>query len=132
MSGRCGSDSSQHEGPLRDRTRQFAIRVIKLVRAINDRQIGNVIGNQVLRSGTSVGAQYREACRARSTAEFASKVKSAAQELEETMYWFELLIASEVVPPRMMSELEQEADEILRMLLASERTARGRKPTENA
>jgi four helix bundle protein len=118
------SNREWREGPLRERTRSFAVRVIRLVRSLQDGRIEDVIGRQVLRSGTSVGAQYREACRARSLAEFSSKVKSAAQEMEETLYWFELLIEAEVVSPKQMDKLNQEGDEILRMLLASDRTAR--------
>ncbi len=79
-----------------------------------------------LRSGASVGAQYREACRARSTAEFVSKIESALQELDETLYWFELITESGLVSESKLRELKGEADELLAMLVASVRTAKSR------
>lgn len=72
---------------LKLRTKNFALRIIKLFSALPKQTEAQVIGKQILRSGTSVGAQYREACRARSDAEFISKIESGLQELEETMYW---------------------------------------------
>ena len=80
---------------LRNRTKVFALRVIRLYSALPRSTEAQVIGKQILRSGTSVGAQYREACRARSTAEFVSKMQSGRQELDETGYWLELLIEGE-------------------------------------
>jgi four helix bundle protein len=124
MSDELGSDELPKQGNLKTRTKRFAVRVIKLVRNLEDRRVGQVLGNQVLRSGTSVGAQYREACRARSGAEFVSKVQSAAQEMEETLYWFELLSEAEVVPHTRLSGLHREGEELLAMLAASVRTAK--------
>jgi four helix bundle protein len=83
-----------------------------------------VIGRQIVRSGTSVGAQYREASRARSAAEFISKMESATQELDETTYWLELLQESGVVQERLLRELHNEADELIRVFVASVRTAK--------
>src|SRR3954467_7174063 len=83
---------------LRRRTKQFALRIIRLYCAVRGDDAANVMGRQMLRSGTSVGAQYREACRAHSTAEFVSKIESASQELDETGYWLELLVESGLGP----------------------------------
>jgi four helix bundle protein len=80
---------------LKTRTKQFALRIIRLYKALPNTVEAQVIGKQVLRSGTSVGAQYREATRARSDAEFISKIESGLQELEETIYWLELLVESQ-------------------------------------
>jgi four helix bundle protein len=77
-----------------------------------------------LRSGTSVGAHYREACRARSTAEFISKVEGGLQELEETAYWLELLEESEIVSSRRLSDLKAEANELTAVLIACVRNAK--------
>jgi len=82
------------------RTKQMALRIIKLVDALPKTIVGNVIGKQIIPSGTSVGAQFREAKRARSKAEFLSKVQSAMQELEKTSYWLELLVESKIVESR--------------------------------
>ena len=76
---------------LRQRTKQFALRIIKLYLAVPSKGIGFVLGPQLLKAGTSVGAHYREACRAKSNADFISKIEGALQELEETAYWLELL-----------------------------------------
>jgi four helix bundle protein len=79
----------------------------------------------MLRNGTSVGAQYREGCRARSKAEFISKITSALQELDETAYWFELLVESQSLPQRRLTTLMKEAEELMAILFASIRTAKG-------
>ena len=85
------------ERELPDRTKDFALRVIRMYTALPKSQVAVVLGNQVLRSGTSVGAHYREAYRSRSTAEVISKLEVALQELDETTYWFQLLIEAGVV-----------------------------------
>ncbi|MEM6561780.1 MAG: four helix bundle protein [Planctomycetota bacterium] len=118
---------SSGQGELRDRTKSFALRVIHLVRRLGKDDVSSVISKQVLRSGTSVGAQYREAYRARSAAEFVSKVESAAQEMDETLYWFELLSDAEVIPAAKLSGLMDEGKQILAMLSASARTAKAAK-----
>jgi four helix bundle protein len=81
----------------------------------------------MLRSGTSVGAHYREAVRARSTAEFVSKIEGGLQELEETVYWLELLEESGIVPKNRITELSQEAEELTAILVSSVKTAKKRK-----
>src|SRR5690349_16881545 len=92
-------NEDQNPEDLRSRTKRFALRVIRLYSALpyGTDEAARVLGRQMLRSGTSVGAQYREACRSRSTAEFVSKIESATQELDETCYWFELLMESGLV-----------------------------------
>jgi four helix bundle protein len=110
---------SQKPYDLKQRTKKFALRVIKLYKALPRDRVAYVLGSQVLKSGTSVGAQYREGCRARSTAEFISKLESALQEMEETMYWFELIVESELVKPERLTDLQQEADELAAILTAT-------------
>jgi four helix bundle protein len=110
---------------LSTRTRQFALRIIRLYGALPNSVEGQVLGKQVLRSGTSVGAQYREALRARSTAEYISKVESGLQELEETGYWLGLLAESQIVPPRRLTELQRETDELTAILVSCVKTAKG-------
>jgi four helix bundle protein len=98
---------------LKPRTNRYALRIIKMFSALPKTEVAKVLGRQVLRSGTSVGANYREGCRARSSAEFVSKVGDSLKELEETEYWLELLVDSATVPPRKMSALLQETDELI-------------------
>jgi four helix bundle protein len=109
---------------LRQRTKQFGLRIIRLCSTLQSRGIQEVLGRQLLRSGTSVGAQYREACRARSQAEFISKLESAAQELDETIYWIELLSDSRIVEAAKLRPLLKEADELMAIFVASIRTAK--------
>jgi four helix bundle protein len=98
---------------LKPRTKRFALRIIKMFTALRNHEVARVLGRQVLRSGTSVGANYREGCRARSGAEFVSKVGDCLMELEETSYWLELLVDSAIVSPTKMAALLQETDELL-------------------
>jgi four helix bundle protein len=109
---------------LRERTKRFALCVIRVYAALPKRGAGEIIGRQLVRSGTSVGAQYREATRARSRAEFISKVEGALQELEETNYWFELVVEAWLVPGKRLAELRQEAHELTAILIASVKTAK--------
>lgn len=100
---------------LRSRTKQFALRIIKLYVALSKTTEAQVLGKQILRSGTSVGAHYREGTRARSTAEFVSKLGGGQQELEETAYWLELLGEEEIVKRERLAELLNEVDELGRI-----------------
>ncbi len=102
---------------LKTRTKAFALRIIKLYVALPKRTEAQVMGKQVLRSGTSVGAHYRESLRARSNAEVISKIEGGLQELEETQYWLELLAESGTVPEDRLSSLLQEADELTAILV---------------
>ncbi len=112
------------EKELKRRTRKFALRVIELVESLPKTQTAQVIGKQLLRSGTSVGANYRAACRGRSKAEFIAKVGIAIEEADETMYWITLLTEAGIVPWERIAGLYREADEIVAILTASAKTAR--------
>lgn len=109
---------------LKKRTKQFGLRVIRLVQALPRSQPADVIGKQLLRSGTSVGANYRAACRARSRAEFAAKVSIAIEEADESGYWMELLVEAGLMQSELLTSLIQEADELTAILTASVKTAR--------
>jgi len=112
---------------LRKRTKLFALRIIKLYASLPKSTEAQVLGKQVVRSGTSVGAHYREAKRARSTAEFISKIEVALQELDETIYWLELLTESGIVPEARLTNLKSEAEELMKLLVSSAKTAKKRK-----
>lgn len=112
---------------LRDRTKKFALRTVRMFSSLPKKTEAQVLGKQALRSGTSVAANLREASRARSDAEFLSKLGIVEQELDETMLWLELLVESALVPEKKMSALHQEADELLKIIVASIRTAKRRK-----
>ncbi len=101
---------------LRVRTKQFALRVIGLFSALPKRAEADVIGKQVLRSGTSVGANFREAHRARSDAEFVCKIGDCLKELEETCYWLELLVEAELVQADRLASLQDECDQLIAIL----------------
>jgi four helix bundle protein len=112
---------------LKPRTKAFALRIIRMYSALPRRMEADILGKQVLRSGMSVGAHHREACRARSPAEFISKMEVGLQELEETAYWFELLVDGGIVPADRLGVLRLEADELIAMFVASVNTAKARK-----
>src|SRR2546421_4213412 len=101
------------EMDLADRTKRFALQVIRLFSILPKTTEAQVLGKQVLRSGTSGGANYREAYRGRSKAEFISKCGDSLRELEETAYWLELLVDGEIVGPAKLSALRQECDELI-------------------
>ena len=112
------------DNDLMERTKLFALRIIRLCEVLPNNKIGNIINNQLLRCGTSVGANYRAACRARSTAEFIAKMGIVEEECDESLYWMELIIAAELLPEERLKELMAEADEILAITVSSIRTAR--------
>ena len=111
---------------LRLRTRSFALRIVRLYTSLSKAAEAQVLGKQLLRSGTSVGAHYHEATRARSNAEFISKLQGGLQELEETIYWLNLLIDSGIVKKEKLSGLCQEADELAAIFVASVKTVKRR------
>ncbi|MEO6724606.1 MAG: four helix bundle protein [Blastocatellia bacterium] len=117
---------------LRVRTKLFALRVIKLFSSLPKTTEAQVIGKQVLRSGTSVGAHYREACRARSTPEFISKIEGGLQELEETVYWLELLTEAGIVNETRLKPLLEEADELIAIFVSSVKKAKARLPKKSS
>jgi len=112
---------------FKQRTKAFAVRIIKLVDGLPNARSTNAIANQLVRSGTSVGANYRAACRAKSKADFISKLGTVEEEADETLYWMELLIDAGKVKAARLSSLVKEAGEILAMVCASLNTARSRK-----
>ena len=114
-------------GELELRTKRFAIDVIRLYGGLPHSTVAQVLGRQLLRSGTSVGAQYREAMRAKSIADFVSKIEGSLQEIEETRYWLDLLVESETVPPSAMTAVKSEASQLIAMFVASVRTAKRRR-----
>ena len=109
------------------RTKAFALRIVKLYGSLPSTTVAQVLGKQLLRSGTSVGAHYREGYRARSTAEFISKLGGAQQELEESVYWMELLADAKVFPLKRFESLFKEADELMAIFSSSIITAKKRK-----
>jgi four helix bundle protein len=112
---------------LRQWTKQFALSVISLVETLPKSKTADVIGGQLIRSGTSVGANYRAACRARSNADFISKMGIVEEEADESLYWMELLIEAKIVESVKLESLMKEANEILAMTVSSIKTARKRK-----
>ncbi|NOY99502.1 MAG: four helix bundle protein [Chloroflexi bacterium] len=112
---------------LRERTKAYALQIIRLYRALPKSGEARVIGNQILRSGTSVGAQYREACRAKSNRDFISKMEGSLGELDETAYWLELLEDAEILPVPRLSALQKETDELIAIFVASIKTAKKRR-----
>ena len=115
----------QTDNLLRDRTKLFALRVINLVNALPRSLASDVIGRQLLKSATSVGANYGSAQRGRSRAEFCAKLGIVEEESDESNYWLELIEESEMIAKELLSDLIQESNEITAMVVASIRTARG-------
>jgi four helix bundle protein len=113
---------------LKSRTRRFALRIIRLFNALPANEVARTIGKQILRSGTSVGAHYREGVRSRSDAEIVSKWGGALQELEETQYWLELLADAEVFPRAQLSDLNNECDELIAILTTCLKKVKARAP----
>ena len=109
---------------LKQRTRKFALDVIKLVEALPNDRVSNVLGNQLLRSGTSVAANYRSATRAKSPADFIAKMGIVEEESDESFLWMDLLDASGRINPTKSKPLMKEADELTAISVASIRTAR--------
>jgi len=110
---------------LRDRTKAFALRVIKLFQSLPNKPDAQVLGKQLLRCGTSVAANYRAVCRARSKAEFIAKIGVVVEEADEAVLWLELLAESGIVREEKTQTLLAEARELTAIFTASQRTARG-------
>jgi len=109
---------------LRARTKQFALRVIRLFRSLPKTGEAQVIGKQLLRSGTSIGANYRAACRARSRADFVAKLGVVVEEADESVYWIELLGESGALNASRLKELETEAHELTAIFTAARQTSK--------
>lgn len=110
---------------FKQRTKVFALRVIRLVESLPRTRTANTIGNQLIRSGTSVGANYRAACRARSNAEFIAKMGIVEEEADESMFWMELLMETGTVRKELLESLFKEANEIVAMVVSSIKSSRG-------
>ena len=111
---------------LKQRTKQFAIRNIKLFKALPNNDESKIIGKQLLRSATSVAANYRAVCRARSDAEFHSKLSIVVEEIDECCFWMELLIEAEIVEKSKLQSLNDEANEILLIMAKSRNTIKNK------
>jgi four helix bundle protein len=109
---------------LKNRTKRYALRIIKLYQILPNKSEAQILGKQILRSGTSVGAQYREACRAKSPSDFISKMEGSLQELDETGYWLELLVESKIMPVEGIADLQKETDELTAIFVTSVKTAK--------
>jgi four helix bundle protein len=109
---------------LKIRTKQFALKIILLVEDIPNTKAGRTIGNQIIRSGTSVAANYRSACRARSNADFISKITLVEEESDETLFWLELIDEASLLKKEDLTDMLKEADELTAIFTASGKTAR--------
>jgi len=109
---------------LQDRTKKFAIRINKAFAGLPKDEAARIIGRQFLRSGTSLAANYRAACRARSAADFISKISVVLEETDETLFWFELLADAELIKIKLIEPLMKECEELLKIFSASLATAK--------
>lgn len=114
---------------FQDRTKQLGLRIIRLVQALPRTDVARAIGQQLLRSGTAIGANYRAACRGRSPADVIAKLKIVEEEGDESCYWMEMLIEAKIVLARRLHSLLNEANEVLAMVVASIKTIRSRSAT---
>ena len=110
---------------LKNRTKSFAIRVLKLVESRPNSKSGKIVANQIGRAGTSVGANYRAACRGRSKAEFVAKLGIVEEEADECVYWLEIIVEARILPAALIAPLKREAEEILAIMAVSRITASG-------
>ncbi len=120
-----------NEQEFKQRTKQLALRVIKLVSSLPKNTVSEVIGKQLIRSGTSVGANYRAACRARSTADLIAKLRIVEEEADECLYWMELIVEAKLVDATNLRSIMSETNEILAMTVASIKTLIAKNPTAN-
>ena len=114
----------RNQSDLKKRTKAFALRILKLVDALPTTTAGRALTSQIVRSGTSVAANYRAACRARSTADFIAKMGIVEEEADETLFWLELLEESELVTAAKLTAIKEEANELIAITVASIKTAR--------
>ncbi|MDT8389879.1 MAG: four helix bundle protein [Lentisphaeria bacterium] len=117
---------------LKRRTKQFGLRIITLVNALPNTIAGRAIGAQLARCGTSVGANYRAACRGRSTAEFIAKIGNVEEEADESAWWLEIVIEGEFLPPSHVESLLKEAEELTAIFTAIGRTSKRNHPRKRA
>ncbi len=119
------------EQEFKKRTKELALRIIKLVSCLPKNTVSDVIGKQLIRSGTSVGANYRSACRARSTADLIAKLRIVEEEADECLYWMELIVEAKLVDASNLRSIMSETNEIVAMTVASIKTLMARNPTGN-
>ena len=112
---------------FKKRTKAFALRINKMSERLPQTRSAEVIGKQLLRSGTSVGANYHAACRAKSQADFIAKMGIVLEEADECVYWIELLVEAEIVPETKVADVLDEANQIVAMTVASINTAKKNK-----
>ena len=113
-----------NQNEMKERTKKFALRIIKLVEALPNTKVSVVLGNQLLRSGTSIGANYRAVCRAKSTADFISKLSIVEEEADESIFWIELLVESDQVKSKLVEGLIDECNQILSIVVSSIKTSK--------
>jgi four helix bundle protein len=118
------ADAVMSTDDFRKRTFRFGIRIVRLVKTLSKDDVARVIGNQLLRSGTAVGANYRAAARARSRADFIAKMGIVEEECDEALYWLEMFVELRLIDADRSNELQAEGNEILAIVVASIRTAR--------
>jgi len=109
---------------MKSRTKAYANRVVKLCAALPNNWVARTLGKQLLRSGTSVDANYRAVCRAKSTADFINKLRVVEEECDESLFWVELLVDNNLIKPSRLASLMKEADELLAIVVSSAKTAR--------
>ena len=109
---------------LKARTKKYALDIIRLVQSLPRNQTADILGRQLIRSATSVAANYRAACRARSRADFLSKMGIVEEEADETQFWIELLTEADLVKPDKVDNLIKESNELIAITVSSIRTAR--------
>jgi four helix bundle protein len=114
----------RNQSDLKKRTKAFALRILKLVDALPTTTAGRALASQIVRSGTSVAANYRAACRARSTADFIAKMGIVEEEADEKLFWLELLEESELVTAAKLTAIKEEANELIAITVASIKMAR--------
>lgn len=112
---------------LKDRTKIFALRVIKMVEALPKSSTARVVGNQLLRCGTSVASNYRSSCRAKSRADFISKMSIVEEEADECMFWMEIIMESGLLDEELVKSLYNEANELVSIVVSSKKTSRNNK-----
>ena len=120
-----------NEQEFKQRTKALGLRVIKLVSSLPKTTVSEVIGKQLIRSGTSVGANYRAACRARSTADLIAKLRIVEEEADECLYWMELIVEAKLVDVANLRSIMSETNEILARTVASIKTLIAKNPTAN-
>ena len=118
-----GTEDYKYRDELKQRTKKFALRVIKLFQSLPKEPEAQIIGKQMLRSSTSIAANYRAACRARSNAEFHSKLCTVIEEADETMFWLEMLLEAGIVKHELLQYLYQENEEILKIMVVSRKNS---------